>query len=210
MQIPTTTNFVDDAVSNLKAKKSAETRRKIVRAFENCVARNGYAQTKLVDIAEDAGLATPHLRYYFKNKESILEYQYEQLVAAFEQAVLAIEAEDPIAWFEALGHLIFNTGRRRTQAFLVLIEANTLIARSPHMREVKERYDVQTRAAIEVRARQLGCEDPPAAAVMIFHFLTGLMLNSAFDGREERAAAIPFFLRFVAALSEERRASPQG
>mgnify|MGYP001052308099 CR=1 FL=1 len=93
-------------------KKSDETRARIVEAFDRCVALNGYANTKLIDIAVEAGLATPHLRYYFKNKESILEHQYEQIVGAFELAVQNLARETPKEWFEGLGHLLFAGGKK--------------------------------------------------------------------------------------------------
>lgn len=187
-------------MNDLKSKKSDETRKKIVRAFDECVAANGYAQTKLVDIADAAGLATPHLRYYFRNKESILEYQYEHLVSGFERAVATITAESPIAWFEALGRLTLGTGTRSTQALLVLIEANSLVARSTQMKKLKRQYDQQTLDAIEQQLRATDTPDPETATPMIFHFLTGLMLNTAFESKRTREKAIPFFMQFVARI----------
>ncbi len=180
-----------------RVKKSEETRRKIVRAFDECVANSGYAQTKLVDIADAAGLATPHLRYYFRNKESILEFQYERIVGTYEELVADISAATVREWFEALAHLNFDTGRRSTRAMLVLIEANSLAARSERMKTLKRQYDLQTLAAIEQQARSSGVADPGETAEMIFHFLTGLMLNTAFEPKRKREQAIQLFLRFV-------------
>ncbi len=187
-------------MENLKTKKSSETRTKIVRAFENCIARNGYAQTKLLDIADAAGLAPPHLRYYFKNKESILEYQYERLVAGFERALENIQADDAFAWFEALAHMLFDNERRSPQAVIVLIEGNSLASRSDRMRHIKQRYDVETRAIFAEKVADLGAADAEEKAEVLFHFLSGLILNTAFDSQQARRQAIPLFLRFVRGL----------
>ncbi len=188
-------------MNNLKTKKSAETRTKIVRAFEACIANNGYSQTKLLDIADAAGLAPPHLRYYFKNKESILEYRYERLVAGFERALNHIETDEPLAWFEALAHMLFDDARRSPQAVIVLIEGNSLAARSDRMRDIKQRYDVETRAIMASKVAELGVADPQEQAEVMFHFLSGLLLNTAFEAQTVRRQAIPLFMQFVRGLT---------
>lgn len=190
-----------------KAKKSDATRQKIVRAFDECVASAGYAHTKLVDIADAAGLATPHLRYYFKNKESILEYQYEQLVAGFERAVLGITAGSPYEWFEALAHLVFDSGRRSTRAHLLLLEANMLVARSERMRSLKQRYDSHMLQAFETQLEATTVDDPGAVAAMIFHQLSGLILNNAFESKTTRARAIPQFVNFVVRVAGQNKSN---
>ena len=198
--INTADNTHRRAMQNLKTKKSEETRSKIIRAFETCIATNGYAQTKLMDIADEAGLATPHLRYYFKNKESILEHRYEQLVAGFDRALITLEADDALGWFEKLAALVFGDERRSPQAVIVLIEGNGLAARSEQMRDIKQQYDVQTRTIFAAKIRELGCANAEESAEVVFHFLTGLILNTAFGSQAARRQAIPLFLRFVRSL----------
>lgn len=180
-----------------KVKKSDETRSKILRAFTDCVVSNGYAQTKLVDIAEQAGLATPHLRYYFKNKESILEYQYERVVARFQDSILGIKAKTSEAWFDQFVKIVFNADPRSTRAQLVLMEANILVAHSQQMRVLKHTYDKNTLKVLEQQFALAGHPEPARAALEVFHFLTGLMLNTAFESREDWVAARPIFKQFV-------------
>ena len=179
-----------------KVKKSDETRERILQAFSQCIVNAGYAQTKLTDIAEEAGLATPHLRYYFKNKESILEHQYERVVARFQDRVQDISAASPRAWFDAYIKLIFDAGSRSLAGRLILIEGNVLVARSSRMKAVKRKYDAHMLKTLEAQFDRAGVDDPVQSAAVTFHFLTGLILNTAFAPKarqkEETAMARSF------------------
>ncbi len=186
-----------DLVSIEKQSKSSVTRNKILRAFDVCLTDLGYAQTKLVDIAEAAGLATPHLRYYFKNKESILEHRFERQVADFDRVVNNLPAQDPLQWFEGLAKMVFGTDPRTTQALLVLVEGNVLVARSEQMRMLKQSYDRKVRDAMEQQLRNGGVSDSKRQARILFHFLSGLILNTALEPKSNREDATPLFLDLV-------------
>ena len=195
---------------NVKAKKSDETRERIVRAFSQCVAENGYAQTKLLDIAEQAGLATPHLRYYFKNKESILEYQYEQVVARFHDRVTGIAATTARAWFDEFARLTFDTDPRAKQGRLMLMEANILVARSRHMKNLKRSYDEHMLSTLEAQFRQAGTKSPAEAATITFHFMSGLILNTAFESKAAWEDAVSIFNAFVKKLLASETTKKRG
>ena len=184
-------------VSTEKARKSDETRERIVRAFTRCVAENGYAHTKLQDIAEQASLAPPHLRYYFKNKESILEFQYERIVARFEEIVLNLSASSTRGWFDAFAKIVFDGDPLSIQSRLVLIEANILAARSQRMLALKQAYDANMLKALEQQFAAAGLRAPEHEARVTFHFLTGLILNTAFVNKTEREAVLPLFKKFI-------------
>ena len=80
---------------------------------------------------------------------------------------------------------------------MVLIEGNSLAYRSERMKKLKYDYDRQILAAIEFQIYRLNVVDSRETAHMVFHFLIGLLLNTAFDSKAERARAIPLFLRFI-------------
>lgn len=53
--------------------KSARTRERILNAAATVLARNGYAGTRLSDIAELAEVQAPALYYYFSSREELIE-----------------------------------------------------------------------------------------------------------------------------------------
>jgi AcrR family transcriptional regulator len=59
--------------NNLEASKSARTRQRILDAAADVLNRNGYASTRLSDIAELAQVQAPALYYYFASREELIE-----------------------------------------------------------------------------------------------------------------------------------------
>jgi AcrR family transcriptional regulator len=59
--------------NNLEASKSARTRQRILDAAASVLNRNGYASTRLSDIAELAQVQAPALYYYFASREELIE-----------------------------------------------------------------------------------------------------------------------------------------
>ncbi|MBB3046643.1 TetR/AcrR family transcriptional regulator [Litorivivens lipolytica] len=74
-------------------RESNDTRKRILLAARQQFARNGYAGTRLDDIAEDVGIRRPSLFHHFKDKPTLyqavwqqaMEEQDEQLTPYFEQ-----------------------------------------------------------------------------------------------------------------------------
>jgi len=192
-----------DAVG--KASKSVLTREKILSAFDECLVRTGYAQTKLVDIAEAAGLATPHLRYYFKNKESILEFRYDRQINDFQKLVQGLPEGDATRWFTELARVVFGAGQRSKQALLILIEAHVLVARSQRMRTLKQAYDLEMLNAMEYQLKREGVPRSARNAKMLFHYLSGLMLNAALQSNVRREDFKALFLQLVTEVLQKQK-----
>lgn len=53
--------------------KSARTRERILDAAARVLSRKGYAGTRLTDVAEQAGLQTPAIYYYFPSGDDLIE-----------------------------------------------------------------------------------------------------------------------------------------
>ena len=77
------------------AKKPAVTRADqrrslILKALRDCVLKQGYAKTRLADIAEAAGMYPSHLLYYFEDKNAILVHYFQdvsqKIIAALDEA----------------------------------------------------------------------------------------------------------------------------
>ncbi len=53
--------------------KSERTRERLIAAAATTLSRLGYAGTRLVDVAEEAGLQAPAIYYYFDSREQLIE-----------------------------------------------------------------------------------------------------------------------------------------
>jgi AcrR family transcriptional regulator len=53
--------------------KSERTRERLVSAAATTLSRLGYAGTRLVDVAEEAGVQAPAIYYYFESREQLIE-----------------------------------------------------------------------------------------------------------------------------------------
>jgi AcrR family transcriptional regulator len=53
--------------------KSARTRERLIQAAATTLSRLGYAGTRLVDVAEEAGLQAPAIYYYFESRDQLIE-----------------------------------------------------------------------------------------------------------------------------------------
>jgi AcrR family transcriptional regulator len=53
--------------------KSARTRQRILDAAAHVLSRNGYAGTRLADVAGQAGIAAPAIYYYFRSRDDLIE-----------------------------------------------------------------------------------------------------------------------------------------
>lgn len=145
----------------------------------------GYAATKLIDVAERAEMSPPHMRYYFRSKDDILAYCYERLLARVQDLLGKLPAQDPRGWLETLAELMLGGGRRSREALLVLSEANLVVARSPKLRALREDYDARVVARIEEQLSGLPLapgQTPASAAALLMHLLSGLMLDRSLAG----------------------------
>jgi AcrR family transcriptional regulator len=53
--------------------KSERTRERVIQAAATTLSRLGYAGTRLVDVADEAGLQAPAIYYYFSSRELLIE-----------------------------------------------------------------------------------------------------------------------------------------
>jgi AcrR family transcriptional regulator len=82
-------DIVMDAVTEKPRSKGAETRRKIVFAAAKVLSEKGYSETKLDDIAVEAGTKAGSLYYHFASREEIIR---EVLLASMETISEEVEA----------------------------------------------------------------------------------------------------------------------
>jgi AcrR family transcriptional regulator len=67
------TSEVPPAAGHDPPRKSDRTRQRLISAAAATLSRLGYAGTRLVDVAEQAGLQAPAIYYYFESREKLIE-----------------------------------------------------------------------------------------------------------------------------------------
>ena len=94
---------------NLAEAAGARDRRgKIVTALYRCMAKKGYAATTLCDIAEEAGMTSSHLLYYYPGKEAILEAFFKAVTKGIEKEIADLASHEPADKIEAIADLFLS------------------------------------------------------------------------------------------------------
>ncbi|MEO0258566.1 MAG: TetR/AcrR family transcriptional regulator [candidate division WOR-3 bacterium] len=86
-------------------KKALDTKEKILIAARNIFGQKGFYETKMDDIAREAGIAKGTLYLYFKSKEELYECLIKMGLNLIEQAILEI-LEAPKSFSEKLKEII--------------------------------------------------------------------------------------------------------
>jgi AcrR family transcriptional regulator len=139
---------LSDLPANPKSTKRIPTadRREelIVNAALDEFTRNGFAATRMDDIAKKAGVAKGTLYLYFRNKQSLFQAILQrELSPLVEAAAGALQPEESVRAFleRALIRLVTGPGSDRRRAVIRLLVAET--ARFPKLAETYFRTVVQ-------------------------------------------------------------------
>ena len=108
-----------------KSRRSPEKYAAILRAATKVFARNGFFNSKVTDVAREAGVADGTVYLYFKNKDDILISLFNQTmdeaIAAGRQTLPAMS--DPIAKLRQVAYLhLDRLGRDRNLAVVFQVE----------------------------------------------------------------------------------------
>ena len=108
-----------------KSRRSPDKYAAILRAATKVFARNGFFNSKVTDVAREAGVADGTVYLYFKNKDDILISLFNQTmdeaIAAGRQTLAALS--DPIAKLRQVAYLhLDRLGRDRNLAVVFQVE----------------------------------------------------------------------------------------
>lgn len=115
----------------LRTEKLEDRRRQIRHAATKVFARKGYHETRIADIAKEAGVAYGLVYHYFKNKEEILASIFEDNWMFFVRAIQGLQADDKSSFAQRLDAcvgLMIESYRVAPDVVKVLVVE---IARSP-------------------------------------------------------------------------------
>ena len=177
---------------------SEEKRRLLLDAAVRVFARKGYHDSRVGDVAEEAGVAHGLLYHYFSSKEQVLETifaeTWNELLAAFREVE---ESGEPAReQLRQLAAILLRSWRRRPDLVRVLVRE---IARGPqaqrHAAELGQALAVIERVVVRGQADgELRTDVEARLAAWIFYgaieeLLTGWALGRLADGDEDVARA---------------------
>ncbi len=152
--------------------------------LERCVeifADEGFAGLTMRRLARALEVSTGTLYHYFPSKEAVFEgvvqaVSHREIQAAM--ASLATRAEDPVT---TLLTYVEANEQRLVQQFLVLVEYLRTRSVNPGSEAVRGALSAYHERFFEAMGQALGIEDR-RAAVAVFLFLRGLLLQRYLDG----------------------------
>lgn len=119
------------SIVRLRTEKLEDRRRQIRHAATKVFAKKGYHETRIADIAREAGVAYGLVYHYFKNKEEILASIFEGNWMFFVRAIQGLQADDKATFEQRLSAcvgLMIESYRVAPDVVKVLVVE---IARSP-------------------------------------------------------------------------------
>ncbi len=166
-----------------------------MQALHRCIREVGYARTSLTAIAIKAGMSPSHIRYYFENKDAILEYYLDSLCTQIIVELKAIDSSDPFEWLEKFTDYYIRNPRISRVGLSVLVEIFGVSVHHPRLREIKTAYDKEIRALLKGFFDRVGTTtgvSAEVAAEVAQGLEAGLKYNAVFqDGYDpERANSV--------------------
>jgi AcrR family transcriptional regulator len=192
----------------------------ILDAASRCFAREGFANTTVQEIAQEAGLTKSMIHYYFESKQVlILELQafvYERYFRRVQQKLSSIDPESIERVPQALWEIFEIV---KDKPFLQLqLELLAEAGRDPNMRGRIMLAQDRSREFIEQGAQQVvnatagpNVPLPRALTTMIQAQLLGLRIHGFISGdNDEMEDAYKFFIGILTHALENARDQPSG
>jgi AcrR family transcriptional regulator len=150
------------------------------------MARKGYAATTLCDIAEEAGMTSSHLLYYYPGKEAILEAFFKAVTKRIESEIAALSDREPAARVEGIADLFLSASGLRKVDQGVMLDLYAQAVQNKSMRRVKVAHDRRIKdlfVELFVQLDPASAVSAEDAAQMAYATLCGLRANSFYDAQ---------------------------
>jgi len=160
-------------------------REEILRAAVDVVSTKGFAETRVVDIAEALGVSTALVFYHFETKDRLLSDAFAYAAERDLERLAAITSSDESATRRLTRILtLYGPGPQASPTWPLWIDAWAAALRMPDLQDVSRRLDVHWKGAVAdvitqgVAAGEFTCGDPSAAAWRITALLDGLAVQA--------------------------------
>ena len=135
-------------VESVAYKKSELSTKQIVDAAITVLAKKGYAQTSLLDIATQAGMSKGAVHYHFPTKEALIDVVLETACTAVQQRTIAAWStqDNPFESLRKSLNELWQTRAERTDEALVVAD---LLAQSLYNERLRPRLAEYYRLAAD-------------------------------------------------------------
>jgi AcrR family transcriptional regulator len=174
------------AINLADAASSRDRRGTIVLALYRCMTKKGYAATTLCDIAEEAGMSSSHLLYYYPGKEAILEAFFKAVTKRIENDMSALQDRAPAEQIEAIADLFLSPKGLRKADQGVMLDLYGQAVQNRAMRRIKVAHDRRVKDVFVRLFAQLAgfnAASSEDAAQIAYATLVGLRANSFYDAQ---------------------------
>jgi AcrR family transcriptional regulator len=189
---------------NLADATNARDRRgKIVSALYRCMAKKGYAATTLCDVAEEAGMSSSHLLYYYPGKEAILAAFFKAVTNDIEKQVAELKGREPAERIEAIADLFLSSTGLRKADRGVMLDLYGQAVQNKAMRKIRIAHDRRLKDMFVDLFSQLPGADGDAedSAQAAYAILFGLRGSSFYDPQLNAAHANKVFKKTLFKLA---------
>jgi AcrR family transcriptional regulator len=121
--------------------KAGDRRGKIVAALYRCMCKKGYAGTTLCDIADEAGMTSSHLLYYYSGKEAILEAFFKSVTKYYEKQMSELKGREPAERMKAIADLFLSPKGMRKVDQGVILDLYGQAVQNKSMRRLRVAHD---------------------------------------------------------------------
>jgi AcrR family transcriptional regulator len=195
----------DSGAINLADAADARDRRsRIVRALYHCMSKKGYAATTLSDVAEEAGMSSSHLLYYYPGKEAILEAFFKAVTRGIEGEIAKLSDQEPAARIEALADLFLSPAKLRKVDQGVMLDLYGQAVQNKAMRKIKVMHDRRIKDMFVSLFRSVpgfGESEADDAGQLAYAQLLGLRANSFYDSQLSTTQANRLFKQALLRLA---------
>jgi len=181
---------VNDAAKDAFPGKAAnvrgsERRRSILNALHDCVIEKGYAKTTLADVARVAEMSPSHLLYYFRGKDAILEYYFEDMAERLLERIDGFRTERPERQIDLLAELFFAGKGMSTSEIGFMLECFGAAVHDEQLHREKSELDRTFKKYLEALFQQTlrGADSARDTAETAYAMLIGLLTAAFFDDR---------------------------
>jgi TetR/AcrR family fatty acid metabolism transcriptional regulator len=174
-----------------KPDVAAERKEQIVRATVECIAKHGYHNFSMQDVARTAGVSKGIIHYYFLNKDELMMCVLDKVAGDIER-VLGKEMDtsnDPWRKLEIFIEVCFDVVRNTKEYYQVNMDFWTQINQKNEIRSVISVHYAKFREAAARVIREgidkgVFCKvDPGAFASYMIAVIDGLSLQWLFDDK---------------------------
>ena len=175
-----------------KTDVAFERKNQIVRATVDCIARFGYHNFSMQDIAKEAGVSKGIIHYYFLNKDdlmlSVLEKVVKDIGGDLHSNIETVE--DPIEKLKILIELCADIVKNTKEYYQVSMDFWTLINQKENIRKIISKHYQSFRSTFKevleegIQKKCFKDIDPEEYSIFILATIDGISLQWLFDKQE--------------------------